>query len=45
MTILREFDKQQVIRANEDNIAQAYTALYSGWDEALSHAGEAWELR
>lgn len=40
MNVLRQFSLPQVIEANEDNIAGAYAALYAGWDEALSHAGE-----
>jgi GNAT superfamily N-acetyltransferase len=40
MDVLREFSLPEVIRANEENIAAAYNALYLGWDEACSHAGE-----
>jgi len=40
MNVLREFSLPEVIKANEENIAGAYNALYSGWDEARSHAGE-----
>jgi predicted GNAT family acetyltransferase len=40
MNILREFSLPEVINANEENIAGAYSALYSGWDEARFHAGE-----
>ena len=40
MNVLREFSLAEVIEANEENMAEAYTALYSGWDEARSHAGE-----
>ena len=39
MSPLRRFSLPEVIAANEDNIAEAYAALYSGWDEALSHDG------
>jgi GNAT superfamily N-acetyltransferase len=40
MNVLHEFSLPEVIEANEDNIAGAYTALYSGWEEARFHAGE-----
>ena len=46
MTVLRGFSLVEAIRANEENIAAAYRALYSGWDEARSYAGEdvVWSL-
>lgn len=34
------FTLPELIEANEENIAEAYGALYSGWDEAHSYAGE-----
>lgn len=40
MNVLREFSLPEVIKANEENIAGGYRTLYSGWDEARSHAGE-----
>jgi GNAT superfamily N-acetyltransferase len=40
MNVLREFSLPEVIKANEENIAGAYSTLYSGWEEAFSHAGE-----
>jgi len=39
MNVLREFSLPEVIKANEENFAAAYSALYSGWDEARSHVG------
>lgn len=40
MDVLRDFSLPEVIRANEENMAAAFSALYSSWDEARSHAGE-----